>query len=265
VPGVAVVTGAGRGFGRAIAQRLAGRGYTVLATDVDAEAAQATADAVGGFSMQLDVRDPEAHRAAARAAAERGPLEVWVNNAGVMRTTKCWEQPDDEVRLECEVNLMGVIWGSRAAVDAMRTNGARDAHIINLASLSALLPVPGLAVYAATKHAVLGFSTSLQGDLYDAGIPITVHAVCPDGADTQLVREHDDEEEAAIIWSGPRMLSADEVADHVAGLLDGKRLVHVIPRWRGWAARLNSMSGRAGLMAAPLLRRAGERRRARAG
>ena len=143
-----------------------------------------------------------------RTAPPRGPrpstgrLEVWVNNAGVMRTVKCWEQSDDDVRLECEVNLLGVIWGSRAAVDAMRA-GSGDAHIINIASMSALQPVPGLAVYAATKHAVLGFSGSLQGDLLDAGLPITVHAICPDGADTQLVREHDDEPEAAIIWSGP--------------------------------------------------------------
>lgn len=265
MPGIAVVTGAGRGFGRAIAQRLSGRGYTVLATDVDAGAAAETAEQVGGFSMQLDVRDPEAHRAAARAAAERGPLEVWVNNAGVMRTVKCWEQPDEDVRLECEVNFMGVIWGSRAAVEAMRDAGVRDAHIVNIASMSALLPVPGLAVYAATKHAVLGFTTSLQGDLYDAGLPITAHAVCPDGADTQLVREHDDEPEAAIIWSAGGLLTVDQVAEHVVGLLDGKRLVHVIPRWRGWVARLNAMSGRAGLKAAPLLRRAGARARARSG
>jgi NAD(P)-dependent dehydrogenase (short-subunit alcohol dehydrogenase family) len=264
VPGVAVVTGAGRGFGRAIAQRLAARGYTVLATDVDADAAAATAELAGGVSMELDVRDPEAHRAAARAAVEHGPLEVWVNNAGVMRTVKCWEQPDDEVRLECEVNLFGVIWGSRAAVDAMRA-GPGGAHIINVASMSALQPVPGLAVYAATKHAVLGFSGSLQGDLLDAGLPITVHAICPDGADTQLVREHDDEPEAAIIWSGRRLLTVDEVADQAVALLDSKKLVHVVPRWRGWGARANAMAGRAGLRTAPLLRRVGERRRARAG
>jgi NAD(P)-dependent dehydrogenase (short-subunit alcohol dehydrogenase family) len=264
VAGVAVVTGAGRGFGRAIAHRLAGRGYTVIATDVDADAAAATAEAVGGHSMRLDVRDPGEHRAAARLAAEHGPLEVWVNNAGVMRTVKCWEQPDEEVRLECDVNFLGVVWGSRAAVDAMRDSGARDAHIINLASLSALQPVPGLAVYAATKHAVLGFSGSLQGDLYDAGLPITVHAVCPDGADTQLVREHDDEPEAAIIWSGPRLLTAEEVADHVVGLLDGRKLVHVIPRWRGWGARMNAMAGRGGLRMAPILRRVGARQRSRA-
>ena len=120
MPGVAVVTGAGRGFGREIARGLAGRGYTVLATDLDGEAAASTADEVGGFSMQLDVRDPDAHRTAATAAAERGPLEVWVNNAGVMRAAKSWEQSDDDVRLQLEVNLMGVIWGSRAAVEAMR-------------------------------------------------------------------------------------------------------------------------------------------------
>jgi len=94
---VAVVTGAGRGFGRAIAKRLAARGYTVLATDVDTEAAAATAMEVRGVSLPLDVRDPEAHRSVAREAAGRGPLEVWVNNAGVMhpgphgttRTRRC--------------------------------------------------------------------------------------------------------------------------------------------------------------------------------
>jgi NAD(P)-dependent dehydrogenase (short-subunit alcohol dehydrogenase family) len=262
---VAVVTGAGRGFGHAIAKRLAARGYTVLATDVDEEAAARTAAEIGGHAMALDVRDPEAHREAARAAASHGPLEVWVNNAGVMRAGKAWAHCDDDVRIECEVNLMGVIWGSRAAVEAMRAAGSRNAHIVNMASLSSLQPVPGLAVYSATKHGVLGFSGSLQGDLWDAGLPITVHSVCPDGADTRLLREHDDTPEAAINWSGPRLLTADEVGEAVVALLDSKRLVQVIPRWRGWGARVNSMLGRAGLRSAPLLRRVGARRRARAG
>src|SRR5215218_5617907 len=259
--GVAVVTGAGRGFGREIARRLAGRGYTVLATDVDAEAAASTADEIGGFSMQLDVRDPEAHRAAARAAAERGPLEVWVNNAGVLRTVKAWEHSDDDVRLQCDVNLMGVIWGSRAAVEAMRSRPGQNRHIINIASLSSLAPVPGLAIYAATKHAVLGFTGSLQGDLLDGGIPITVHALCPDAADTQLLREHDHEPAAAINWSGPRLLSPDEVAEHAVALLDSSRLVRVIPPWRGWGARAMAMGGRRALRAAPLLRKLGARHR----
>ena len=89
----------------------------------------------------------------------------------------------------------------------MRSGPGDNRHIINIASLSALTPVPGLAIYAATKHAVLGFTGSLQGDLLDAGIPITVHALCPDAADTQLLREHDHEPAAAINWSGPRLLT----------------------------------------------------------
>ena len=164
------------------------------------------AEEIGGASMTLDVRDPEQHRAAARAAAEHGPLEVWVNNAGVMRAGYAWEHSDDDVRLTCDVDLLGVIWGSLAAVDAMRA-GSGDRHIVNMASLAALGPVPGLSMYAAAKHGVLGFTGSLQGDLFDAGIPITVHALCPDAADTPLLREHDHEPAAAINWSGPRLLT----------------------------------------------------------
>jgi NAD(P)-dependent dehydrogenase (short-subunit alcohol dehydrogenase family) len=264
MPGVAVVTGAGRGFGREISLRLAGRGYTVLATDIDAEAAQSTADEVGGFSMQLDVRDPQGHRAAARAAAEHGPLEVWVNNAGVLRAVKAWEHSDDEVRLLCDVNVMGVIWGSRAAVEAMRVGPGENRHIINLASMSALGPVPGLAIYAATKHAVLGFTGSLQGDLDLDGIPITVHAVCPAGADTSLVREQAHKPDSAIIWSGPRLLTPEEVAEHTVGLLDSKKLVLLIPRWRGWGARVQGLLGRPGLKTTGMLRKQGARHRAKA-
>ena len=103
--------------------------------------------------------------------------------------------------------------------------------------------MPGLAVYAATKHAVLGFTTSLQGDLMAAGSPITVHAVCPDGADTDMARERADEADSAIIWSAPRMLSAEEVASAVVDLLDSKQLVLVIPRWRGWVSRARRSPG----------------------
>jgi NAD(P)-dependent dehydrogenase (short-subunit alcohol dehydrogenase family) len=261
--GVAVVTGAGRGFGREIARQLAGRGYTVLATDIDGEAAAATADVVGGFSMQLDVRDPDAHRRAARAAIERGSLEVWVNNAGVLRTRRAWAHDDEEVRLQVEINLLGVIWGSRAAVDAMRERGGSNMHVINLGSMSSLAPVPGLAVYAATKHAVLGFTTSLQGDVMAAGLPIKLHVVCPDGADTDMTRERAGEPESAIIWSSPRMLSAEEVARAAVGLLDSKRMVLALPRWRGVVARAASIGGRPLLHGSELLRRQGERKRAR--
>ena len=264
---VAVVTGAGRGFGKEIARRLTARGYAVIAGDIDAASAAATAEEIGGgaLGLEMDVRDPGAHRAAAAAAAERGRLDVWVNNAGVMRTVKTWEHPDDDVRLMLEVNLFGVVWGSRAAVDAMRAAPGGDKHIINIGSLSALMPVPGLTVYGASKHGVLGFSGALQGDLMQAGVRITVHCVCPDGSDTALLRGQAGERESAIIWSGSRILSPEEVADRTVALLDSRRLLEMIPRSRGWQARLLALLPRTALRIAPILRRIGERRRARGG
>lgn len=260
----AVVTGAGRGFGREIARRLVARGYAVLATDVDEQAARETAGELGAgaWARALDVRDPEAHRAAAAEASERGRLAVWVNNAGVLRTEPAWEHPDADVRLVVEADLLGVIWGSRAAIDAMRRAPTDDMHLINIASLAAISPAPGLSVYAGAKHGVLGFTKSLHGDLQLAGLPITCHAVCPDAADTGMVRERH-EADAAIIWSAPRMLSAGEVADEVVALLGSRKLVVAIPRWRGWAMRATAAAPRPAAKLAGPLRRMGERKRQR--
>ena len=145
----------------------------------------------------------------------------------------------------------------------MRDRGGQNMHVINLGSMSAFTPVPGLAVYAATKHAVLGFTASLQGDLMAAGVPIAMHVVCPDGADTDMTRERAHEPESAIIWTSPRMLSADEVASATVGLLDSKRMVLALPRWRGVAARAVTLAGRPALHTSEFLRKQGERRRAR--
>src|SRR5436190_12741046 len=101
---IAVVTGAGRGCGREIARRLAGRGYAVVVTDIDEDNARTTAEELGepAWSMRHDVRDPDEHRAVAAAARERGRLEGWVKNAGVLRTDKAWRHTDDEVRMLAE-------------------------------------------------------------------------------------------------------------------------------------------------------------------
>jgi NAD(P)-dependent dehydrogenase (short-subunit alcohol dehydrogenase family) len=262
-PETAVVTGAGRGIGLEIARRLAARGYAVLASDVDQLAAERTAADLGepAWALGLDVRDPEGHRVAAAAAAERGTLRVWVNNAGVLRTQKVWEHSDDEVRLMVEANLLGVIWGSRAAVDAMRSAGGQ---IVNIASLSAFGAVPGLSVYAGTKAGVLNFTTSLQGDLKQAGIDIAVHAVCPDSVGTDMVHERTGDPDSAIIFSAPRILTAAEVADRTVALLDSKKIVLVVPTWRGWLARSLAPFPRAALKMLGAFRRSGERKRKKA-
>ncbi len=256
----AVVTGAGRGIGREIARLLVARGLEVLVTDVDEATAGETAADIGARSwpMALDVRDPDAHRVAAAAATERGPLKVWVNNAGVLRTQKAWEHSDDEIRQMVEVNLLGVMWGSRAAVEAMRPLGG---DIVNMASMSSFGPVPGLAVYGATKHAVLGFTESLQGDLDGAGIPIRTHAICPDAVDTGMVRERQADEESAIIFSAPRFLTPGEVAQQAVATLGRRKPVVPIPASRAVLVRTMALFPRLNLRLMPLFKKAGEKKR----
>ena len=93
----AVVTGAARGFGREISARLVARGHRVLITDLDADAVGATADELGATGMVADARVADDHRKVAAAAAELGPVGVWVNNAGVLTTATSWDARDDDV------------------------------------------------------------------------------------------------------------------------------------------------------------------------
>jgi NAD(P)-dependent dehydrogenase (short-subunit alcohol dehydrogenase family) len=256
----AVVTGAGRGIGRETARLLATRGYAVLVTDVIEDAARETAELLGepAWHMAHDVRDADAHRRVAAAAAERGPLKVWVNNAGILRTSKAWEHSDDEARLLVESNLLGILWGSRIAVEAMRALGG---DIVNLASMSSFGAVPGLAVYGATKHAVLGFTLSLQGDLDEARIPIRTHAICPDGVDTGMVREREAEDDAAIIFSSPRLLRPEEVAEQIVDVIGTRRPLKIVPRSRGVLVRSLALFPKVSLRMLPLFKRQGQRKR----
>ncbi len=257
-----MVTGAGRGLGRAFAERLAARGLAVLATDVDERAAEATAAALGepSWSAALDVRDPEACRRVAAEAAGRSRLAVWVNNAGVLRTEAVEAHDDATVELIVAVNLLGVINGSRAAVEAMGTLGGR---ILNMGSMSSFSPAPGLAVYGATKHAVLAFSTSLEAELHEAGRPVTVRCLCPDAIDTEMVREEAEGHAAALLFSAPSLLTADQVADRGVELLYGPALRAVMPAWRGVLGRLLYTFPRAGIRLVPAFRKLGERNRER--
>ncbi|QYN32083.1 SDR family oxidoreductase [Pseudonocardia sp. DSM 110487] len=255
---VAVVTGAARGFGREIARRLVARGHRVLITDLDADAVAVTAGELGATGMRADARVPADHADVAAAAAELGPVGVWVNNAGVLRAGRVWEQPEQDVTLQVEVNLLGVVHGSRAAVEAMRGRGG---HLLNIASMSAHGPVPGLAVYAATKAAVLNFTTSLQGELDLARLPIRAHALCPDAADTALVRDEQASPDSAMLFSQRTLLAPAAVADAAVALLDGRRVVRSIPTYRAGAMRIAGAVPRLGLPVLARLRAHGDRRR----
>jgi short-subunit dehydrogenase len=232
---IAVVTGAGRGLGRAIAERLAARGYQLFVTDIDGDAAPRTAEAVSGGSQQQDVRDPDSHRALAKAATARGDVKVWVNNAGVLSVGETWTLSDADVRRMVEVNVLGVMWGCHAAVPVLADGG----HIINIASISGLTPTPGLAVYGATKHAVVGYSLSLAGELRQAGRKIHVSALCPDAIKGDMTNAVAHDAGAGLLFSAGKLLTLDEVADAAVALVDKPKLVKMLPAYR--AALVHAM------------------------
>lgn len=258
-PAGAVVTGAGRGLGRLIAQLLVNRGHTVAVTDVDEGAAKATATELGERALPraLDVRDPEQVReAASEIAAVTGRLDVWVNNAGVLVTGPAWEQSPETRRLMLEVNALGTINGTVAAIDAMRAHGG---HVVNIVSLAGLTAVPGEAVYAASKHAAIGFSLSTLHDLRLARIrDIDISCVCPDGVWTPMLHDKLDDPQSAMSFSG-KLLQPEEVAAAVGRVLDKPRRVTTLPRSRGVQARIADALPSLAERIAPLVVRQGRR------
>ena len=237
--GTALVTGAGRGLGVEIARALAARGLTVHLTDVDRDAAEAAARELGppAVASALDVRDAEACRAAAALAVERdGSLDVWVNNAGILVTGHVWEHDPETRRALFEVNTLGTINGTLAALEPMRAAGR--GHVVNVVSLAGLGAPPGEALYAATKHGAIAFSLGALADLRRSGFSeVHVSAVCPDGIWTPMISDKLDDPDAAPSFSG-QLLRAEEVAPKIAGLLDHPRPVLTIPRWRGAFVRV---------------------------
>ena len=257
--GGAVVTGAGRGLGKLIAGLLIERGYTVLVTDLDGEAATAAAAELGdrAFARVLDVREQAQVEAARDDIIERaGQLDVWVNNAGVLFSGPAWEQEESARRLMLEVNALGTINGTVAAIGAMRAQGG---HIVNVVSLAGLTAVAGEAVYAASKHAAIGFSLSTMADLRLAGIKnIDISCVCPDGIWTPMLFDKLDDPGSAMSFSG-KLLKPEEVVEAIGKVLKKPRLVTTVPAWRGVVARTADAIPGLGLLAAPTVVAQGRR------
>lgn len=239
-----VVTGAGRGLGAVMARQLRDSGFEVIATDIS------------GTDEVLDVTDAEA----CRALAQRVQPDVWINNAGVLVPGSSSQQPDAEIVHAVSVNLLGLMYGTRAAVDVMRkrAGGTGQGHVINIGSLASWVPVPGEAVYAATKAAVLSFTLGMEGDLQAEGVRgIHFSVICPDGMLTPMITEEIDNPAIALTFSGLRLVTPEEVSNAVLKVLRRPRRVVSVPHWRGAQVRLLGMAPDVMLSAAGLFTRLG--------
>jgi NAD(P)-dependent dehydrogenase (short-subunit alcohol dehydrogenase family) len=227
------VTGGARGIGRAIALQFARAGARVAIGDIDGEAAQNLADEIGSgaIGVELDVTDRSAFTAFLDAGEQsHGSLGVMVNNAGVDWVGPFHDEPDDVSRRELDINLMGTILGTRLALQRMLPRG--QGHVVNIASGVGRVPLPGSAVYCATKHGIVGLTESLHMEYRRSRVRFTL--VHPSQVETAMIEGQPQ----------PRLLpvvSPDDVAAAVLDAVRGDKFEVWVPASQAVSVKLGSV------------------------
>ncbi len=185
----AAITGAARGIGRATAQALTRAGMRVAIGDLDVEAAQKTASELGptAVALSLDVTERESFAGFLDdAETQLGPVDVLINNAGIMQVGRFIDEDDLTARRMIDINLHGVILGTKLALQRMVPRG--HGHIVNISSQAGKFGAPGGATYSATKHAVVGLTEAVRGELRLMGLAgeVRLSYVMPFVVNTEL-------------------------------------------------------------------------------
>lgn len=228
---IVFVTGAARGIGRATAAALVAEGARVVIADLDADLAAQTAGELGIRSVGLDVTDHAAFTAALDdAERDLGPLDVLINNAGVMPIGRFEDETDESVYRLFEINVFAVMHGTREAIKRMRPRG--HGHIVNIASMAGVVPTPGAAAYSSSKHAVVGFCESLWWELRGSGVELSY--VLPTLVNTDLAG-------GMRRTRAARVIEPETVAGEVVAALKRPRLAVYVPRSMGPVTKVSGL------------------------
>ncbi|WP_280220644.1 SDR family oxidoreductase [Nocardia neocaledoniensis] len=234
------ITGAARGIGLATARAFVAEGAHVALGDLDEALAVQAAAELGDRAMGhvLDVTDKSSYAAFLDAAARwRGrPLDVLVNNAGVMPNGAFLEQSDRIDQLTMDVNVYGVIHGMRLALPGMVERGR--GHVVNVASLAGKFPIKGLAVYNASKYAVVGLTAATRLEMDATGV--SVSAVLPSAVRTEL--------SSGIDYGILPAVDPEDIAAAVVRSVETRAAETSVPGYVGLMAEV------AGLIPEPLLK-----------
>ncbi|HEX3593590.1 MAG TPA: SDR family oxidoreductase [Polyangiaceae bacterium] len=244
---VSIVTGAASGIGRRMAVSLYRAGHRVLAADLDAAGLKRLSEEHGWESDRnvvlrtLDVRSAAGWEELVQLSVQRfGRLDVLLNVAGFLRPGYVHETDPATLDLHIDVNVKGVMYGTRAAARQMiRQAGG---HIVNVASIAAVSHTPGLAAYCASKHAVRGFTLSVAHELARHGVAVSVF--CPDAVETPMLTLQESYDEAAMTFASRRALTLDEVEGALHRVLDERPLEVVLDvplSGRAFGAKLGNL------------------------
>lgn len=238
---VALITGAGNGLGQHLAKTLSGRNFNLLLTDIQLAATQSLLPEDDHIRYQLlDVRDPESWSRALRVVLDAfGTVDYLIHFAGIIQPSFIHRAPLGDVDKHIDVNAKGTIYGTKIIGDYMKLTGR--GHIINIASLAGVAPVPGIALYTASKFAVRGFSLAAAYEYAPFGVTISV--VCPDLVNTGMLdlqlNYHD---ETDLVFSGnSQPLQPADVTDAILQLMKTRKREIAIPESRGLLAKLASV------------------------
>lgn len=218
---IALVTGASRGIGKAIATQLAQQGATVIGTATSENGAQAISDYLsefGGKGFALNVTDKESVDTTIKAINEvHGGIDILVNNAGITRDNLLMRMKDDEWQDIIDTNLTSIFTLSKAVLRGMMKK--RFGRIVNIGSVVGSAGNAGQANYAAAKAGVIGFSKSIAREVASRGI--TINVVAPGFIDTDMTKALTDDQKEAIFKDIPanRLGEPDEIAATVAFLV----------------------------------------------
>lgn len=225
------ITGAGSGFGAALARLYAARGWRVAVTDVDDSRARRTLTELGdhsndSFAMQLDVTSVEQWQAFHESVAQRwGGLEVLVNNAGVAAAGNVEDTSLEDWAWVLDIDLMGVVRGCRQFAGMMKRQ--KSGHIVNIASFAGLAGLPFIAAYGVAKAGVVALSEALRAEMHPFGVGVTV--ACPAFVKTGLLDSfrsaRPDAHAKVARWMETSGVSAEQVAGDIAGAIGTNRFL----------------------------------------
>lgn len=232
------ITGAARGIGYATAKALLARGARVVIGDRDVAVLEEAVTGLTAFGQvtgyPLDVTDRESFAMFLDKARTDGAghIDVLINNAGVMPIGPFLEQSEESIRSSIEVNVYGVIAGCQLVLPEMIKR--RRGHIINIASMSGLIPVPGQVVYVGAKHAVVGLTVALADEVAPHGVDVSV--IMPPFTNTQLIS-------GTAETAGTKPVEPEDIAAAIVKTLDKPKTHVSVPTPLRFTASAATMLG----------------------
>ncbi len=227
------ITGGGRGIGRATTAALIAQGARVAIGDIDGALAERTAGELGSgtVGLPLDVTDRSSFDRFLTEVEDRlGPLDILINNAGIMPIGPFIEESDAIANRMIDINLVGVIYGSKLALARFTKRGR--GHLVQIASMAGKAGFPGGATYCATKHAVVGLSEAIRAELRDTNIDISV--VMPVVVNTELGSGLPE-------TRGFKAVQPEDVADCIVEALQTGRFEVFVPKSISGMVRVNAL------------------------